>query len=466
MTDRLTIACAQLDPVMGDVAHNAGLVRSARAEAAAAEADLLVLGELFVCGYPPEDLVLDPAFRAACRDAVETLAAETADGGPAVMIGTPWEADGRLHNAVCLLKGGEVASVRFKVNLPAYGPFEERRVFEPGELPGPMRLNGVAIGVPIHEDLWIDEVVECLEETGAEILISPNASTWTLGKHDMRLSVAVARGMESGLPLLFVNQLGGQDEHVFDGASFGLGADRSLAFQMPAFEPGLAVTRWEQESDGWRCVEGPVARLPEGDELLWRALVLAVRDRVEKTGAPRAVIDDDGGLAAAVVRLLAVDALGEGRVTSKGGTDAGAYLVAASRTELSLGAGDGACVPGAFNPVGGLWWSDLRRLAAWRNGQRPGGCLGPDGEAVPAGLVTSEPRLPPDMPGAEDLDRMLEALAEPGEGRAMSIPAVIRRAFMASEAARRQAAPAPVFTVFPSGRPPRLPLVNRFPGSG
>ena len=241
MTDmrRLTITIAQLNPTVGDIDGNAAKARAARAQAAADGADLVVLSELFIAGYPPEDLVLKPAFQMACRAAIEALARETADGGPAMLIGTPWAQDGKLYNACALLDGGKIAALRFKVNLPNYSVFDEKRVFAVGDVAGPMSIRGVRIGVPICEDIWLEEsaayenIVECLAETGAEILVVPNGSPYTRDKEDLRLNVAVARVTESHLPLVYVNQVGGQDELVFDGASFVLHGDRTLAAQLP-----------------------------------------------------------------------------------------------------------------------------------------------------------------------------------------------------------------------------------------
>src|SRR6266481_9300330 len=230
--DRLAIAIAQLNPIVGDVAGNADRARGARARGAAAGADLILLPELFICGYPPEDLVLKPALQAACRAAVETLARDTADGGPAMVIGTPWVEDGKLYNAAALLDDGRIASLRFKVDLPNYGVFDEKRVFAPGSLRGPVSVRGVRIGVPICEDIWGPEPVECISETGGEILLVPNGSPYRRGVIDERLNVAVTRVKEAGLPLLYVNQVGGQDEVVFEGASFALNADASLAAQL------------------------------------------------------------------------------------------------------------------------------------------------------------------------------------------------------------------------------------------
>jgi len=198
ITDSLRIAAAQLNPTVGDLDGNLAKARAARAEAAAARADVIAFPELFISGYPPDDLVMKPAFERACRARIEALAAETADGGPAVLIGAPWREDGNLYNAYCLLDGGKVEAVRFKVELPNYGPFDEKRVFVPGPLPGPVNLRGVRVGIPVCEDIWIEEVTECLMETGASILIAPNGSPWWKGKFDQRQQVALARIVETG----------------------------------------------------------------------------------------------------------------------------------------------------------------------------------------------------------------------------------------------------------------------------
>lgn len=313
MTDSLLIALAQVNPTVGDVAGNLARARARLAEAKAAGADLLVFPELFLAGYPPEDLVLKPAFQAACLRAAEELAAETKDG-PAVLVGLPWRDGEKLHNAVALLAGGRIETVRLKVDLPNYGVFDEKRVFQPGPLPGPVTVKGVRIGVPICEDIWTDEVTECLMETGAEILLVPNGSPYWRDKPDERLQIAVARVVETGLPLVYLNQVCGQDELVFDGASFGLDADRRLAFQMPAFEEALGLVRYERTEAGWRCAKGPMASLPDADEADWRACVLGLRDYVEKNRFPGVVLGLSGGIDSAVVAAMAVDALGPARV--------------------------------------------------------------------------------------------------------------------------------------------------------
>jgi NAD+ synthase len=313
-TDRLAIAVAQLDPTVGDIAGNADKARRARAAAAREGADLVALPELFLSGYPPEDLVLKPALQAACRGKIEELARETADGGPAMLIGTPWAENGQLYNAYCLLDRGTIAALRFKVDLPNYGVFDEKRVFAAGPLPGPVAFRGVRLGLPICEDIWGTEVVETLAETGAEMLIVPNGSPYWRDKETTRLNIAVARVTESDLPIIYVNQLGGQDELVFDGASFGLHADCSLAFQLPAFREAVTTVRWQRTGNGWRCLDGPMAKPEESEQDDYSACVLGLRDYVDKNGFAGVVLGLSGGVDSALCAAIAVDALGAARV--------------------------------------------------------------------------------------------------------------------------------------------------------
>src|SRR5215471_9582594 len=318
-TAEFRITLAQLNPTVGDVSGNAAKARAARDKAKADGADLLLLPELFVTGYPPEDLVLKPAFQSACREAVEALARETADGGPAVLIGTPWVEDDKLYNACALLDDGRIAALRYKANLPNYGVFDEKRLFARGPAAGPVTVKGVRVGVPICEDIWLEEsedyenVVECLAETGAEILVVPNGSPYARDKTDVRLSIAVARVTESGLPLVYLNQVCGQDELVFDGASFALNPDLSVAAQLPDFVEDITTLRWTRGNDGWRC-SGPMAPLLEGDKADYAACVLGLRDYVKKNGFPGVLLGISGGIDSALCASMAVDALGADRV--------------------------------------------------------------------------------------------------------------------------------------------------------
>lgn len=315
--DTFRLAVAQLNPTVGDVTGNTALVRSARAEAAAKGADLMLTSELVLAGYMPEDLVLKPAFVRKCMEAAGELASETADGGPAMLLGTPWRSEGGdVYNAVLLLDDGEIQAVRYKNDLPNYGVFDEKRVFKSGPLPGPVNFRGIRLGLPICEDIWNDEVCECLEETGAELLLVPNGSPYWQSRAEERLQVVVARVVQTGLPLVYCNQIGGQDEVVFDGGSFALHGDRSLAFQMPQFEPSIGISDWRREDETWICTSGPVAKLPDLDEANWRACVMGLGDYVTKNGFPGVVLGLSGGIDSAVCAAMAVDALGADKVHS------------------------------------------------------------------------------------------------------------------------------------------------------
>ncbi|MBM3608578.1 MAG: NAD+ synthase [Alphaproteobacteria bacterium] len=311
---RLILSLAQTGCVVGDIAGNAARIRAARATAAGQGADLVMFSELFIAGYPPEDLVLKPAFQEACRAALEELARETADGGPAILTGAPWAEDGKCYNAVALLAGGRIEAVRFKYELPNYGVFDEKRVFAQGPLPGPIAFKGVRIGVPICEDIWVEDVCECLAETGAEILLVPNGSPYWKKKHELRMSVAVQRVVETGLPLVYLNQFGGQDELVFDGASFALNGDRSLAVQLPAFCEAVTAVELQRVDGAWRVAPGEKHIVPEGDEADYTACMIGLRDYVNNNRFPGVVMGLSGGIDSALCAALAADALGPERV--------------------------------------------------------------------------------------------------------------------------------------------------------
>ena len=313
--DRLAIAIAQLNPTVGDIAGNADKARRARAHAARDGADLVILPEMFICGYPPEDLVLKPALQAACRAAIEKLARETADGGPAMVIGTPWVENEKLYNACCVLDGGvDHRACGSRSICPITASSTKSGFSSRARCPGRSISAACASVLPVCEDIWSDEVVETLAETGAELLLVPNGSPYWRDKDDVRLNIAVARVTESGLPLIYVNEVGGQDELIFDGASFGLHADRSLAFQLPAFREQVTTVRWQRSGNSWRCIDGPIAKLQEADQDDYCACVLGLRDYVDKNGFKGVVLGLSGGIDSALVAAMAVDALGAERV--------------------------------------------------------------------------------------------------------------------------------------------------------
>ncbi|MHA7873360.1 MAG: NAD+ synthase, partial [Hyphococcus sp.] len=315
MTDSLKIAIAQIAPVVGDVDGNVARIRKARAQARDMDADLVVFCELVVAGYPPEDLVQKPAFQRACREALEALAQDTADGGPAMIVGAPWMEEGRLHNSAFLLDAGEIAAVRHKVRLPNYGVFDEPRRFSPGAaFPEPTLFRGVKLGLLICEDMWLPGAGEALRDAGAAFLIAPHGSPFRETALNERAGAARDRARATGLPIMFVNQLAGQDEVLFEGASFVMDAAGEIQYRAPQFQSGVYITAWKREGDRWSCADGPCWDWVGGAEMTYRAVAMAVRDYVDKNRFPGVVIGLSGGVDSALTAAIAVDALGADRV--------------------------------------------------------------------------------------------------------------------------------------------------------
>jgi NAD+ synthase len=317
MPDTYRIALAQLNPVMGDITGNLARARAARGQAQKelGGADVILFSELFIVGYSPEDLVLKPALQEDARAAVEELARDTADGGPAILMGAPWVEDGKLYNAMLLLDGGRVARRTFKVDLPNYGVFDEKRVFAAGPLPTPLLVRGVQLGVPVCEDIWKQDVCAALRDTGADILCVPNGSPFEAGKEDVRIKLAASRVHETGLPLIYLNQLGGQDEVVYDGASFVLNADGVMAVALPGWEEKVTITQWQRGTDKkWICAPGDTFVAEDRSSQVYHAMMLALRDYVNKNRFPGVVLGLSGGVDSAISAAVAVDALGADRV--------------------------------------------------------------------------------------------------------------------------------------------------------
>ena len=320
--ERLAIALAQCNPVVGDLDGNLAKLRAIRAQVS--EADILVATELVITGYPPEDLVCKPSFLDRVEEVVALLAADTADGGPAIVLGAPWREDpetrkrardGVIYNAALLLDGGEVQAVRAKWDLPNYGVFDEKRLFTAATLPGPMNVRGHRLGVMVCEDAWSADVTECLEENGSELLIAINGSPFEESKLDQRLQLVLARVEESGLPFIYLNQVGGQDELVFDGASFALDGEKNLVAQFETFEERVAITHWHRSAaDQWTVERAPMVPPPDGLDAVYRALQCGLRDYVDKNGFPGVVIGLSGGIDSAMTAAVATDALGPDRV--------------------------------------------------------------------------------------------------------------------------------------------------------
>ncbi|MGP1357886.1 NAD+ synthase, partial [Roseicyclus sp.] len=309
MPERFRLTLAQLNPTVGDLAGNAGMARAAWAEAKAAGADMIAFPEMFLTGYQLQDLVKKPAFAMDVHRVTGELASACAEG-PAIGIGGPLPGGAKPFNAYYILQEGRIAATVLKHHLPNYNVFDEKRYYHAGDPSGPVRVGPVRIGVPICEDAWFEDVTETLAETGAEILLVPNGSPYHRGKMDIRQAQMVARVVETGLPLAYLNLLGGQDDQVFDGASFVLNPHGQLTHQFPAYEPGLFHVDFERGDDGWRAIPGAKAKLPDAWEADYRTMVLSLGDYMRKAGFGKAVLGLSGGVDSALVAAIACDALG------------------------------------------------------------------------------------------------------------------------------------------------------------
>ena len=310
MADRLRIALAQLNPKVGALDANLGLAKRALADAAAAKADILLLSELFLTGYFPEDLFFKPAFLEDALAAAGELVRATMGTTVSLLLPTIWRDGHQLYNAVLLAEDGKVVARRYKRELPNDDVFYEKRYFQRGPLPEPMTIKGTIIGVPICEDVWHRPVCEYLVDRGAELLLCPNGSPYWKNKQHIRMDLVRARVAEDKVPLLYLNQVGGQDELVFDGASFGMEPGNRLVFQGKSFESDFIVSDWERGEHGWRCTKGDVIPLASIEEAPWQAMLRGLRDYVRKNGFSKVVLGLSGGIDSAIVAAIAADALG------------------------------------------------------------------------------------------------------------------------------------------------------------
>tara|TARA_B110000444_G_scaffold209918_1_gene205023 strand:- start:1104 stop:2762 length:1659 start_codon:yes stop_codon:yes gene_type:complete len=308
MKNKLKIALAQLNPIVGDVKGNIKKLIKVRSTLNK-DVDIIVAPELYVTGYPIDDLVLRDDFLELVKNEIEQLAELTKDNNAAIIIGAPRKEKESIKNSVFILDQGKIITYRDKYNLPNSGVFDEQRIFSPGALSGPVKVRDVLIGLPICEDIWTETVIECLCETGAEIILSINASPYSTKKIDQRMSVAVSRVLESKLPLIYLNRVGGQDELVFDGSSFSLSHKGELTSQSYDFKEHTSVITLKKEGENWIC-EGEINSVSSHLESLYKALVISVRDYVKNNGFPGVILGMSGGIDSALVAAIATDALG------------------------------------------------------------------------------------------------------------------------------------------------------------
>ncbi|MEP4246950.1 NAD+ synthase [Tateyamaria sp.] len=313
MADTFRITLGQLNPTVGDIAGNAVKAFDAWEAGRAAGADLVALPEMFITGYNAQDLVMKPVFHAAAMQAVKDLAVKCAEG-PALAIGSPWVEGDALFNAYLICKGGKIASRLLKHHLPNETVFDEVRIFDAGPLGGPYSVGNTRVGSPICEDAWHEDVAETLAETGAEFLLVPNGSPYYRGKFDTRINHMVSRVVETGLPLIYLNMVGGQDDQVFDGGSFALNPGGKLAVQLPTFDEIVTHVDLEHGPDGWRVKDGEKAAHADEWEQDYRVMVTSLRDYCGKTGFKKVLLGMSGGVDSALVATIAADALGPDNV--------------------------------------------------------------------------------------------------------------------------------------------------------
>ena len=307
MVKNLNIALAQLNPLVGDVIGNVNKLISVRSNLDDS-VDILVAPELYISGYPIDDLVLREDFLDLVDKGLENLAKVTKDCKSSIIVGAPRKEKNTIRNSVFVIENGEISTFRDKYELPNSGVFDEQRIFTPGNLSGPVNIKGVRIGIPICEDIWKENVIECLAESGAEIIISINASPFTLSKNNERLSVVISRIRENELPLVYLNRYGGQDELVFDGNSFALNDDGSICLSCKSFEHDISIINFRKDKK-W-IGKGDIIKSSTKYESLYKALVLGLRDYVKNNKFPGVILGMSGGIDSALVASLAVDALG------------------------------------------------------------------------------------------------------------------------------------------------------------
>ncbi|SHI78431.1 NAD+ synthase [Wenxinia saemankumensis] len=314
MPQTFRITLAQLNPTLGDLSGNAGKARDAWRQGRDAGADLVALPEMFVTGYQTQDLVHKPVFVAEALRTVEALARDCADG-PALSIGGPFATpDGKLHNTYFVLSDGRIDAMTHKFFLPNYNVFDEVRLFSRDRMQGPVALGPIRIGMPVCEDAWYPDVPEAMAESGAEALLVPNGSPYFRDKSEVRLNVMVARVVETGLPAIYLNMVGAQDDQVFDGGSFVLNPGGEMALKLPVMEEAIAHLDLEQGDGGWRAVPGAIAAHPDAWEQDYHAMVLSLRDYCRKTGFRQVLLGLSGGIDSALVATIAADALGPDNV--------------------------------------------------------------------------------------------------------------------------------------------------------
>ena len=308
MLTKLKIALAQLNPLVGDVSGNTKKLIDARSNLEN-DVDILVAPELYVSGYPIDDLVLREDFLDLVEKELNNLAKITTDNKSAIIVGAPRKDGGSIKNSVFVMEKGEIISIKDKYELPNTGVFDEQRIFEKGPLENCVKIKGVNVGLPICEDIWKETVLKKLSQSGAEIIIAINASPFTISKYDERNDIALSRAKETKLPIVYLNRTGGQDELIFDGSSFSLNHDGKKFSSLEEFKEDISIINFSKNNGKWTG-HGNVKKNSSQSERLYKALVVGLRDYVKNNKFSGVVLGLSGGIDSALVAALATDAFG------------------------------------------------------------------------------------------------------------------------------------------------------------
>jgi len=314
MTHNLIFALAQCNFIVGDITGNIAKITDYYKRAVEQKADMVIFSELAITGYPPEDLVLRSGFQRTAMAALHPLMELTKESPTAMLVGGIACEDEAVANAAFLIRKGEVTAIIKKSVLPNYGVFDEMRVFIPHSPTAPIAFKRTKLGVVICEDLWRGDSVDWIADHHAKLLIVLNASPFERNKHEQRLAVARRQAEDHQLPLIYVNQVGGQDELVFDGGSFVMDKTGAIALQAPFFEESLNIINFERHEDALVPVKQPIAEVPNEREFVYQALMMGLRDYITKNNFPGVVLGLSGGIDSALTAAIAVDALGADKV--------------------------------------------------------------------------------------------------------------------------------------------------------
>ena len=306
---------AQLNNIVGDIEGNLNKAIDVLQDAKKLDSDLVIFSELFLSGYPPEDLVLKKSFVSACKNALDSLITYSEEKELGVIIGLPIYEKNKLFNAAAVIDKGQLIGFSKKVNLPNYSVFDEKRVFNKNNTPEIFNFRGIKLGIPICEDIWMDNVCKELKDQGCELIISPNGSPFDKYKINQRKTIIEDRVTEIKIPFVYVNQFGGQDELVFDGSSLVMNGNKEVVFEAPSWEENTSVVEFNVSAKKFNDLPFEKAQVSDLENI-YMAMVIGLKDYVAKNNFPGVILGLSGGIDSAFCAAVAVDALGKDKVNA------------------------------------------------------------------------------------------------------------------------------------------------------